>query len=135
MKTINFLLILTISTLLAGCSSSGTIHPSQLAKAALLNETHCYSEEFEIIENRLNEFLKTCFFSSRFNSNAIKIGNIAKGKRISLTTGTNYQFSVELRQNVKGCTTQAIMYGIDKDWTETIYQSNLAVIARDYTCP
>jgi len=135
MKIINFLSLIAIITMLAGCSSKGTVHPSQLAKTAQINETHCYNDKIEIVEDRLNQFLKKCYISSSFTNNAIKTGNIPKGKRISLTTGTNYQYSAELRENVKQCKTQAIMYGIDKNWKETLYQSNLAAYGSAYKCP
>jgi len=135
MKTINILSLITLATLLLGCSSKGTVHPSQLAKTAQINETHCYNDEIRIIEDRLIQFLNKCFISSRFSSNEIKTGILPRGKRVSLTTGTNYQYSAELRENVKECKTEARMYGIDKDWAETLYQSNLAAYGNAYKCP
>lgn len=135
MKTIHISLIIISFTLLAGCSGSGTKHPSQLSKTAQINSTHCYNEDVEAVSNRLNEFLKSCFASSKFSSNSIKIGDIPMGKRISLTTGSAYPYSAELRAGVNDCKTQVKMYGIDKNWSETLYQSNLAAYGKAYECP
>ena len=135
MKTIHILHIIMPIALLAGCSSSGTKHPSQLSKTAQINSTHCYNETVETVSNRLNEFLKSCFASSKFSSNSIKIGDIPMGKRISLTTGSAYPYSAELRAGINGCKTQVKMYGIDEDWSEALYQSNLAAYGKAYECP
>jgi len=135
MKTIHILHIFMSLALLTGCSSPGTKHPSQLSKTALINSTHCYNEKVETVTNRLNEYFKTCFVASSFSSNSLKIGDIPKGKRISLTTGSSYQYSAELRSGNNDCKTEAKMYGIDKDWSEVLYQSNLAAYGQAYKCP
>lgn len=135
MKSIHILHIIISLALLAGCSSSGTKHPSQLSKTAQINSTHCYNEELDTVSNRINEFLKSCFASSKFSSNSIKTGKIPMGERISLTTGSSYPYSVELRAGVNDCKTEAKMYGIDKGWLEALSQSNLAAYGKTYECP
>ncbi|MCW8933974.1 MAG: hypothetical protein OQK98_04560 [Gammaproteobacteria bacterium] len=135
MKTTHILHIIISLALLAGCSSSGTKHPSQLPKIAQINSTHCYNEDVETLTNRLNEFLQTCYVASKFSSNTIKIGDIPLGTRISLNTGSAYPYSAELRAGINDCKTEAKMYGIDKGWSEALYQSNLAAYGKAYECP
>ena len=135
MKSIYILQIIMSLALIASCSSSGTKHPSQLSKTAQINSTHCYNEDVETVSNRLNEFLQSCFASSKFSSNSIKVGDIPMGKRISLTTGSAFPYSAELRAGINDCKTEAKMYGIDKSWSEALYQSNLAAYGKNYECP
>ncbi len=135
MKPIKTICIHGLLILLAGCSANGTLQPSQLTKAAQLNETHCYSIALETVEKRIGQYLEKCFISGGFNSNFIKTDNIGNGRRVSLSDGSTYQYAVELRQSTNECQTQAKMYGIDKSWKKVLSESNLAVFEKTYSCP
>ena len=130
MKPINIIYIVTSLALLTGCSSKGTLQPTQLAKAAKVNEAHCYNIDIRQVETRIEQYLNKCF-----KSDSVKKGNIAKGRRISLSDGSTYQYSAELRENTNDCKTEAKMYGIDNNWKDVMTQSNLAVFEKEYNCP
>lgn len=134
MRIHNSIYLITLVIFISGCSSPGTIQPSQLTNAAQINETHCYNMEIDIIEKRISQYLKECFTNRRLSSYSMKIGNIPKGKRISLKNGDAYQYSAELRSNEKGCKTESKMYGINQDWLDTLYQSNNAAYGNAYKC-
>jgi len=130
MKPINIIYIVLPLVLLTGCSSKGTLQPTQLAKAAKVSEIHCYNIDIKQVETRIEQYLKKCF---KYDS--IKKGNIGKGRRISLSEGSTYQYSAELRENTNGCKTESKMYGIDNEWKDVLAQSNLAVFENAYSCP
>lgn len=130
MKLTNITYIATLMILLTGCSSTGTLQPTQLAKAAKVNEVHCYNIDIRQVESRLEKYLNKCF-----SGDTVKKGNIAKGRRVSLTDGSTYQYSAELRENTNDCITEARMYGIDEYWKDVLMQSNLAVFEKTYNCP
>ncbi|RDH84499.1 MAG: hypothetical protein DIZ80_03195 [endosymbiont of Galathealinum brachiosum] len=130
MKLINISYVITSVFLLTGCSSTGTLQPTQLAKAAKINEIHCYNIDIRQVETRLEQYLNKCF-----SRDTVKKGNIAKGRRVSLSDGSTYQYSAELRENTNDCKTEAKMYGIDEDWKDVLMQSNLAVFEKTYSCP
>ena len=130
MKPINIIYMVTTLVLLSGCSSKGTLQPTQLAKAAKVNEVHCYNIDIRQVETRIEQYLNKCF-----KSDSIKKGNIAKGRRVSLSDGSTYQYSAELKENTNDCKTEAKMYGIDNTWKDALAQSNLAVFEKKFSCP
>jgi len=124
-----------LSILLASCSGNGTLQPTQLIKKSKERKAYCYNFEKDVVLKRANHYFEKCFTDSVFGSDFLKTGNIPYGKRLSLSNGDVFQYSVEIKSNIRGCTTEAKMYGIDDDWKSAFDQTNNAILGKKFSCP
>jgi len=138
MKTITTITTITticLIILLASCSGNGTLQPTQLIHISKERKSYCYNLEKDIVLKRANNYFKKCFTNSVFGSDFLKVGNIPYGKRLSLSNGDVFQYSVEIKSNIHSCTTEAKMYGIDDDWKSAFNQTNNAILGKKFSCP